>query len=200
MTIKTFVVLSAPSTCSSLIAECLHQNGIHMGNELGDNGHFENQVMLQLSRDILAYAREIDEEGPLFEDYEPRHETDPWDNPPSEQAILQCRQRFEQRIINTIQAQQRHATFCEPQPHPRNAQGNPAHIWGWKDGRIGWIIPIIAPYLTNPHYIVLHRGYEQTAQAIDKRLQESGVDYGVERAMILVKTMYRRIFDFMATL
>ena len=197
MTIKTFIVLSAPSTASSLIAECLNTK-MFMGTNFADNGHFEHPTMLKLSQDILAHASRIDKIGPLFNDYTARHKNDPWDNPPSEQAILACKDIFEQRIINIIKKEHNSAVHCSPKK-VHNTVGNSAKCWGWKDGRIGWVIPIIAPYLENPHYIILHREYEQTAQAITRRMAAQH-PIGIDRARILVKTMYKRIFKFMATL
>lgn len=195
--IKTIVVLSAPSTASSLVAECLNTK-IHMGHGFRDNGHFEDPEMLQLSQDILAHAREIDEVGPLFSDYTPRLKQDPWDNPPSEQAILDCGPLFKERIISVINNKRELAVECDPPPNEHGVKGNPAKFWGWKDGRVGWVIPIIAPYLENPHYMVLHRDYDTVSKAIARRLSESGSDLGVDRAMILVREMYKRIFKFMA--
>lgn len=193
--IKTFVILSAPSTGSSLLAECLHEK-IYMGSEFADNGHFECPLMLQLSQDILAYASEHDKVGPLFDDYKARFDTDPWDNPPSEEAILQSANVFKKRIQNTINMQNRRARENKPQA-VHGFSGNSASFWGWKDGRTGWVIPIIAPYLANPHYIILWREYRKAADGIAKRMAVTKHPFDIKRAEKLVKEMYRRIFKFM---
>ncbi len=194
--IKTFVVLSTPSSASSLIAECLSQK-IFMTND-GSDGHFENPIMLKLSMDILAYAREIDTEPPLIPGHAPRRKEDPWDDPPSEKAILACADKFATRIQKDVQEQSALARLNEPIKNPMGYAGRPARCWGWKDGRIGLIIPIVAPYLENPHYLFLHRDVEETAQAITRRHEIAGHPIPIEHSRVLVREYHKRIIKFLS--
>lgn len=193
--IKTFVILSTPSTASSLVAEGLSKK-IYMC-EQSPNGHFENAAMLCLSQDILAAAREIDTELPLLQNYEPRRVADPWDNPPSEQAIRDIAPKFKERIEQTIAEESAKAVYNSAVKNQFGYAGRASRCWGWKDGRIGLIIPIIAPYLPNPHYLFLHRDVGETARAIVRRqrLANYPIPYGY--AKTLVREYHRRICNFL---
>ena len=136
--------------------------------------------------------------GPLFPDYKPRRDSDPWDNPPSLKAILDVGPEFTDRIKKTVTQEQKKAKHSEAIKNHAGYAGRPAKFWGWKDGRIGLIIPIVAPFLENPHYVFIRRDVEETAQAITRRQKIAGYPIPLSHSRRHVQEYHSRITSFLS--
>ncbi len=92
---KTVVILGMHRSGTSLTAGILNMVGVHLGNILqgsdafNKKGHFENQVIKQLNKEILREAGGS------------------WDNPPSAQEILAQKDKFAFKIKRILKLEQK---------------------------------------------------------------------------------------------
>ncbi len=131
--IKTFVVLSTPSSTSSLLAEAMHSK-IDMRPQTTDSptgidSHYENQELLNLNRKIMAAAYKIDD-NPLFKNYDPFNIKDPWDNPPSYEAVCKVRDKFAGEIGQIVRNLNAQASKSKQIPNVHGYSGNPCRYVG----------------------------------------------------------------------
>lgn len=141
---KTIVVLGMHRSTTSLMAKGLHECGVKMGDSvLGPMksnpwGHYEDLDFVLLNDEILKAAGGS------------------WDNPPSEQAILDQWPKFTARIEALVKA--------------NDAAVDPEYpLWGWKDPRTVLTIRLFLPHLTNPYFYFCLADPKKVGQSLAAR-------------------------------
>jgi len=149
---KTIIILGMHRSATSLVAKGLsqviemHPNGHQFPDQ--PDGNWENLVFVRLNDAILEAAGGS------------------WDNPPSEEAILNIPEKLKDIVKDLVE------------------RYNEAHdYWGWKDPRTCLTYPIYKPYLRNPILNIVVRDPKQVAESLNKRNGFS-LDKGTELAKI----------------
>lgn len=158
---KCFIVLGMHRSATSLAAKGLHTSDIFIGQQLlgpdhsNPYGHYEALDFTILNREILSAAGGS------------------WDNPPSEDAILNQVDNFDSKITAIIEKNKR-------------------HHWGWKDPRTILTIKLFLPHIENPHFIACFRDPDEVAKSLNKRNQMP-----IDQGLTLAKEYNRRLLDFL---
>jgi hypothetical protein len=163
------VILGMHRSATSLVAKGLN-NEIFMGDNLlkprpcNPKGFFEERAFVKLNDRILLAAGGS------------------WDNPPSREAILAQKPKFDDEIKALIHNAVKKAT----------QKGY--DFWGWKDPRTVLTIDLFLQYLPNPHFTVCYR------QPIDvaKSLQARDPKMSIAKGIALTQEYNIRIQEFMA--
>jgi hypothetical protein len=164
---KTIVVLGMHRSATSLVARTLHSE-VNMGSNLlcgyNDNpkGHYENVEILQINKDILEKAGGS------------------WDNPPSQEKILECFSIFDDRMRNAISKETEKATKMG------------LESWGFKDPRTCLTIDLWMPFLENPQFVVCYRKPLDVAKSLKLRNNLS-----IDKGLKLTEIYNQRIHNFM---
>ena len=159
---KSIVVLGMHRSGTSLVAGILHRVGVHMGDRLmqanvhNPFGYYENWDFVVLNDLILHSAGGS------------------WDDPPSRDAILQQKHKFEHAIKTCIR-------MNEKEPY-----------WGWKDPRTCLTVELYHAFLKNPFYVICQRDKDAVVRSLVSR---DGMD--PIRARRLVETYDQRIGEFL---
>jgi hypothetical protein len=166
--VKQFVILSAGRSATSLVAKCLHEGGVYMGNNLSKGasphnpqGFWEDREFRALDYEILWAAGGTG--------------SDPGQKPPPHEGILAVRDQMAEKVKALI------------------AKREEAHeLWGWKRPHTSLTAPVYHPHLSDPHYIAIFRSPEQQA-ASAKRLMR----YTDEEAFAIQRIFNERILRFL---
>lgn len=165
---KTFVVLCAVHSGSSMLAGIMHQMGITMTkepekkDEFHPRGTWERHDFMNMNNKILSRA------------------SGDWRHPPSIDNVLKLvkNNEFAKQVKSLIKDNQ-----CE--------------LWGWKCPRNCLTAPIWHPYLTKPHYLVLRRNLKAMVGSWTFDIYHSKFgDTGVGEAYEIIKDCYSRIDRF----
>ena len=136
---KCFIVLGVHRSATSLVAKALATQ-IDMGSNgmpiLPDNpkGHWENWDFVSLNEAIIISAGGT------------------WDHPPSEEAILAQKDKFNDSIKAMVD---------------KYSKGR--ELWGVKDPRMTLTIKLYLPYLHHPHFICCFREPIEAAKSLVRR-------------------------------
>jgi len=159
---KVFIVLGMHRSATSLTAGGLAAMGIRMGTYIlppdagNDKGHFENEEFMYLNELMLKMAGGS------------------WDNPPSEEKILEIGPMFKYEITHLIERSK-------------------SDLWGWKDPRTILTIKNYLPYLENPHFIVNFRNPMDVAESLRVRDKMP-----IEDGLKLAKIYNDRLMSFLS--
>lgn len=135
---KTVIVLGMHRSGTSMAGALLDALGVDMGENLFPQsranpiGYYEDVDFLSLNQKILHAAR-----GDAYQ-------------PPSHEAILQCRPEFLSAIQKLVTAKT-------------------APVWGWKDPRTSLTVGLYLSVVPNPHIIICERSRETIARSLDSR-------------------------------
>jgi len=160
---KCFIVLGMHRSATSLIAKGLREEGVFMGNRIlepnehNKEGYWEDLDFLYLNKRILEAAGGS------------------WDNPPTEEAILNVKNKFKVEILRKVQARK-----------------NSFKMWGWKDPRTILTIKLFLPYIQRPHFICCFRGAVDVANSLAKV-----GDVSFEKGLELADIYNNRLLKFM---
>jgi hypothetical protein len=166
--VKQFVILSAGRSATSLVAQCLHEGGVFMGETLNKRGSQHNPHGLWEDREFRAldYAilRAAGGTG-----------SDPGQKPPPHEDILAVCDPMAEKVKALI------------------AKREEAHdLWGWKRPHTSLTAPVYHPHLSDPHYIAIFRSPRKQA-ASAKRLMR----YTDEEAFAIQRIFNERILRFL---
>lgn len=131
---RIYIVLGTGRSATSYITECIHDSGSFMYQDV--NKHAEDWDFRRLNQDILKAAG-----GDAY-------------HPPSNEAILSVKNKFEGRIKDLIQ--DRCSKYSQ---------------WGFKDPRTVFTLPLYKPFLKNHdvYYIYSLRPFKKVKNSL-KRL------------------------------
>lgn len=148
---KTYVILSAGKSSTSLVAEGIYRAGVKGYNlyygglrKAHPKGMWEDKDFFTMNRRIL------------------RHAGGDWDDPPSEKSILKVGKKFNHKIKRLMDK--------------RNALGV---SWGWKDPRTALTVKCYLPYIINPHFIAVFRKPLEVAKSMEK-VNKIPIEKGIE--------------------
>lgn len=166
--IKTIVVLGMHRTATSMLARSMHKSGeVWMGDRLilnlSDNpkGHYEQRPIVLLNDQILNAAGGS------------------WFNPPSREAILEQRGKWDSRIKEELEALE------------AGAKGLTSI--GFKDPRMCLLIELWEPFIKNPQYVCSFRNEKDVAKSLNKRNNMS-IDDGIN----LTREYNSRVIKFIS--
>jgi len=137
--LTTVVLLGMHRSGTSVTMSILEKLGVHIGDDiLGENdsnplGHFEDIDFINLNDKILKAAG------------------GDWDNPPTQEKILEVSELFEEEIKYLIKRKSLNV------------------IWGWKDPRTCITLPLYLEYLENYKIIVVSRNTKDVANSLSRR-------------------------------
>lgn len=154
-------------SATSLVARTLHSE-VNMGTNLlrglKDNpkGHYENVDIIRLNDKILAKSGGW------------------WDNPPSEERILECSGVFDDDMRSIVSKE------------IEKAEKMGLESWGFKDPRTCLTIDLWMPFLENPQFVVCYRKPLDVAKSLNLRN-----NFSIEKGLRLTEIYNQRIHNFM---
>jgi hypothetical protein len=166
-----FIVLGLHRSGSSLVANILRCLNVKMGdrfprtNRHNPRGYWEDVDFIRLNVHILRKAG------------------GKWSKPPDTARVL---------AAGRVYAEEIQALLQEKEEGSRSVKGQ---CWGWKDPRTCLTIPAIAPYLTNPRFVVVQRDRASIIRSLMKRHKGSSWKKWAE----MTDAYQARLDSFLAT-
>jgi len=161
---KSVVVIGQGRSATSMIAKGLSAAGVHMGDRLipasSSNrwGHYEDKDFVWLNNQILKEAGGAG------------------DDPPAEDAILEVREEFRDRVVTLLESK------------VARAEDLGSSAWGWKDPRTVLTWPLFGPLLEDPIVVIVRRDVRAVADSLRRRDK-----FSHEKALGLAREYARRI-------
>ncbi len=174
---KTVVILCAPRSGSTMLARILHSLGVYMGRGLVRKHYLNNGGTFE-DKDFEVLIRKI-----LITSGSRLN----WLQPLEYNRILSQGKKFSRRIKKLIG--KRSAYY---------------RIWGWKLPLTGRVIPLLHPYLPDPHYIILERNPESVARSFSEKIDSRNNVFPHIKAVLTnpafwnVHFLYRKVSDILS--